>query len=386
MMRRLFFSLATAFLLFAKSASSMTAGDIQPMRVVQVDLDYVYDADPVQQQRNLDALVARIASMNVTTVFLQAFADPEGTELASQVYFKTSQLPMRADLFAQAVEALQKGAKVKVYGWLPVLAFDIKDEAQVLAWKSTTGRNDPDAKNYRRVSPFNLKARADVFAIYEDMARAAPIDGVLFHDDAMLSDFEDASPDALAFYAHAGLPTSIKDLRASPKAMQKWTDFKTAALTEFTLEIAQHVRAIRPSIQTARNLYASIMLNPQSEQWVGQNYEQILKSYDYAAVEAMPQMEGIAEDDAKDWLKSLVAAAAQKPNGLQRTVFELQAVDWRKSDERAIPSDMLADEVAVIAEQGAVNFGYYPDDFVTDTPKATIIHDAFSLQTTAAQR
>jgi biofilm PGA synthesis lipoprotein PgaB len=32
----------------------------EPMRVVQVDLDYVYDSDPKQLERNLDALIARI--------------------------------------------------------------------------------------------------------------------------------------------------------------------------------------------------------------------------------------------------------------------------------------------------------------------------------------
>ena len=28
------------------------------MRVIQVDLDYVYDADPEQEARNLDALIS----------------------------------------------------------------------------------------------------------------------------------------------------------------------------------------------------------------------------------------------------------------------------------------------------------------------------------------
>ena len=34
--------------------------------------------------------------------------------------------------------------------------------------------------------------------LYEDLARSAPFDGLLFHDDLTLSDREDASPPALA--------------------------------------------------------------------------------------------------------------------------------------------------------------------------------------------
>src|SRR5690606_27102616 len=56
------------------------------MRVAHVDLDYVYDPDPEQMERNLGKVIQRIADMQITTVFLQAFADPEGDGLARSVY------------------------------------------------------------------------------------------------------------------------------------------------------------------------------------------------------------------------------------------------------------------------------------------------------------
>ena len=68
--------------------------------------------------------------------------------------------------------------------------------------------------------------------LYEDLARNAPFAGLLFHDDALLSDFEDASAPALAAYARAGLPDSIAAIRADPEAMRRWTRFKTDALIE----------------------------------------------------------------------------------------------------------------------------------------------------------
>lgn len=356
-----------------------------PLRAVQVDLDYVYDADPAQQEKNLSLLVTRIQSLGINTVFLQAFANPEGDGLARELYFGNRTIPVRADLFARAVTQLQTQARVKVFGWLPVLSFNLDEKLpRVLAWNPLTDTSAADPKAYQRLSPFDLEARQQIISIYEDMAQAAPIDGVLFHDDAMLSDFEDASEAGLAAYRNAGLPSSIKAIRASPRLMAKWTKYKTNALIAFTQDIANHVRAVRPKIVTVRNIYAPVALQPESQTWFAQNYDHFLNAYDYTAVMAMPAMENVPEDIAEAWMQALVAVAANHRNGLKRTFFELQAVDWRKQSEggeRAIPTQTLAAEMRYLKQQNALNFGYYPDDFVTNTPDAAVIHKDFSLQT-----
>ena len=111
-----------------------------PIRMVQVDLDYVYDPDLVQQERNIGQLVQRIYDMQINTVFLQAFADPDGSGLARAVYFPNRLLPMRADLFNRVSWQLRTRAHVRVFAWMPVLAFDFGDSvASVLAWNPTTG-------------------------------------------------------------------------------------------------------------------------------------------------------------------------------------------------------------------------------------------------------
>ena len=180
------------------------SGQIEPMRIMQIDLDYVYDEDPEQQQRNLDALIERVKNMNISTVFLQAFADPQGTELASALYFPNRVLPVRADLFSQVVLRLKNETGVKVFGWLPVLSFDLGPLVEpVMAWDDQTDHIAVDPKAYHRASPFDPVARAKIIQIYEDMAQA-PIDGLLFHDDALLSDFEDANPSAVKAYQRAG--------------------------------------------------------------------------------------------------------------------------------------------------------------------------------------
>ena len=72
------------------------------MRVMHVDLDYIHDPNPVQQEANLGLLLERIKTAGATTVFLQAYADEEGAGVARALYFPNRHLPMRADLFSRA--------------------------------------------------------------------------------------------------------------------------------------------------------------------------------------------------------------------------------------------------------------------------------------------
>lgn len=88
----------------------------------------------------------------------------------------------------------------------------------------------------------------------------------MFHDDAFLTDFEDASPEALAAYRAAGLPGSIEQIRNNPQAFERWTRLKSKMLIDFTKQLTQSVRNIRgPQVQTARNIYAMPVLEPESE-------------------------------------------------------------------------------------------------------------------------
>lgn len=355
-----------------------------PVRVVQVDLDYVYDPDPAQQERNLDHLVQRIQEMEISTVFLQAFADPDGSGLVREVYFPNRQLPMRADLFNRVSWQLRTRSLVKVYAWMPVLGFDFGDAVPLVqAWDPQTGQSHVDPGTYRRISPFDAVGRRKVGELYEDLARAAPFEGLLFHDDALLSDFEDASPPALAAYAQAGLPASIAAIRADPAAMQRWTRLKTDTLIAFTQELTEHARRFRSPLATARNIYAPPVLDPSSEAWFAQSFDRFLETYDYTAIMAMPLMEGVPARDAEAWLRRLVTVVATRPLGLKRTIFELQAVDWRKHQDepdRKVPTATLGHEMRLLSGLGALNFGYYPDDFIADHPVAARLHRDFSLQ------
>ncbi len=356
---------------------------VAPMRVIQVDLDYVYDPDPEQEAKNLDMLISRVYNMKINTVFLQAFSDPTASGVAKEVYFPNRFLPVRQDLFNRVAWQLETRAMVKVYGWLPVLSFDFGDDVTpVTAWNPATNSAAPDAKAYHRISPFDPEGRRRIIGLYEDLGRHGPIDGLLFHDDAMLSDFEDASAPALAAYQAAGFPGSIAEIRANPETLGRWAAFKTDTLVQFTQELAAHVRVYRAPLKTVRNIYASLLTNPESESWFSQNYDEFLKAYDYTAVEAMPLMENVPSYDQDEWMNNLVTIAATRPDGLKRTVFELQSVDWHiKDSSRAVSTDTLGGQMNLLARRGALNFGYYPDDFIANVPDADALHKDFSLQT-----
>jgi biofilm PGA synthesis lipoprotein PgaB len=351
---------------------------VLPQRVVHVDLDYVYDADARQQQANLDRLLDRIRALRVTTVYLQAFSDPDGNGQADALYFPNRHLPMRADLFSHVAWQLSTRALVKVYAWMPVMAFELPSDnpAAELSVQSSDPAAPASGGRYRRLTPFSAEVRETVGEIYEDLARHARFDGLLFHDDATLDDFEDASPAGRQAYEQWGLPVSLDAIRADPALMARWTRHKTAALIAFTGELTERVRRYQGSIKTARNLYARTVMEPASEARFAQSLPDFLAAYDYAALMAMPRLEGASRP--ADWLDALVRKVAARPGALAKTVFELQSVDW--VTRLPVPAPELARQMQALQRLGAVNIGYYPDDFGADRPALAIIKPALSLQ------
>lgn len=79
---------------FANTVSRVQ--EFEPVRVMHVDLDYVYDPDPAQQTKNINKLVQRVYDMKISHVFLRAFSDPRGDGRISALYFPNRRLPVRA--------------------------------------------------------------------------------------------------------------------------------------------------------------------------------------------------------------------------------------------------------------------------------------------------
>lgn len=338
----------------------------QTQRAVHVDLDYVYDANPAQQSRNLDQLVERISRMGVSSVYLQAFADDDGNGVAEALYFPNRHLPVKADLFSRAAWQLATRAEVKVYAWMPMMAFDLGSGYDYVT-DSRSGR--PAPAHYLRLSPYSAKNRRTVAEIYEDLAFHSRFNGILFHDDGFLTDFEG--------HIASG---ARDDARYWQEAQQKTDD-----LIRYTDELKQAVLRYsfkgRHELKTARNLYAGVVMNPQAQQWFAQSLPRFARHYDYTAIMAMPYLENRGQTDparAAEWLRQLAGRVKQQGVPLNRVVFELQTTDWQS--KRPVPDQELVHWMRLLKQEGIQNLAYYPDDFPNNRPAMSTVKPVFSIQ------
>ncbi|MGZ4968778.1 MAG: poly-beta-1,6-N-acetyl-D-glucosamine N-deacetylase PgaB [Methylobacter sp.] len=346
------------------------------LRIARLDMNFLYDKDPEQTERNIQAEIQRIANSHINTVFLQAYADSDGDGNAEALFFPNRHLPVKQDLFSHVAWQLKTQAGVKVYAWLPVFAFQNKqpDSWYVQEWRD--GKAQKSNHIYQRLSIFQPEARHYVIDIYEDLGRYCNIDGILFHDDGLLSDYEDVSPEALSFGRNVwGLPDQFEKLHASPKLSLAWAQHKTELISQFTDELANRVRDNRPGIKTARKLYALPLLKPDSEEQYAQSFKSFLAHYNYVAIEAIPFIEGAKKTGQS--LTGLVAAAAHYPDGLKKSIFELQTVDWKTQEK--IPSPFFIEQLELLEKLGVRHIGYYPDDVYLDQPRLKDIQKYFSL-------
>ena len=320
------------------------------IRAIQVDLDYVYDPNPAQQERNLNKLLDRIKKIRATQVWLQAFADPDGTGAPASVYFPNRELPMRADLFSRVAWQLRTRCGVQVYAWMPVLAWQLPDKA-LQARLQIRPKPGVASESPVRLNPFLPETREMVGGIYEDLGRAAPVSGILFSDDAILRDMDDLGPNA------------------PPPGPER-----TRALIEFTNVLAAHVQHWSPELVTARNLFAEPVLHPDAESWYAQSLPAFLSNYNIVAVMAMPELENTRRP--KSWLTNLVRTVAAVPGGTQKTVFELQSVDWRT--KKPVAAGLFAEQVRLVQDIGALHLAYYPDDFEKNKPAIKRLIPVFS--------
>jgi biofilm PGA synthesis lipoprotein PgaB len=351
-------------------------------KVMHVDLDNIDDPDPAQVERNLDLLLERIRAMGVNTVYLQAYADPDGDGAADAVYFPNRHLPVKRDLFSHVAWEIRTRTPVRrLYAWMPLLAFELPAgrpgaDQMVVTQPNPNGHL---AMGYPRLSPFSPRAIATVGEIYTDLARRATFDGLLFHDDATLSDYEDASAPAVRQYRTWGLPGDLAAIRADDTLLSRWTNRKTETLEHLTLEMAAIVRAEQPQLRTARNLYAQVVLNPHAQAWYSQSLDDAIRDYDFTAVMAMPFMEKAADPYA--FLTRLVAEVKEKPHGLERVLFELQSTDW--NTHRDLSSDRMAEQLRHLYSLGVRHAGYYPDNLHRGTPDPDDLRPVFQAQSSA---
>lgn len=317
------------------------------MRAIQVDLDYIFDLDADQVERNLDVLVQRVRDIGPSHVFLQAFADADGDGAAEAMYFPTRHMPVRADLFNRVAWQLRTRAGVRVFAWLPVLGWTLPNDTpqspRLLAEVGPAG--------VPRLDPTDPRTQPLVESIYADLAAGSYFEGLLFDDDAYLREDEAAG------------------LGSHPTV-------RTQALVDFTLALQAAAERWRPKLVTVRNLSTPAVFDPASEARFAQRLDVFIGAYDFTAVMAMPPREG--GSDPRAWLRGLADVVAKHPKGLERTVFQLQALDWRT--RQPVPESDLTKEAHALVARGARHLAYYPDDFLRASPALPVAREVISAR------
>jgi biofilm PGA synthesis lipoprotein PgaB len=126
------------------------------------------------------------------------------------------------------------------------------------------------------------------------------------------------------------------------------------------------------------------VLQPESEYWFAQSYPEFLRAYDYSVVMAMPGLENISDKEADAWLRKLAGKVVAIPGALGKTIFELQAKDWR--DGKFVDTSILGKQMHIINSAGIFNFGYYPDNFLNNQPALNRLRPFISLETFPYER
>ena len=326
----------------------------------QVDIDMIYDDLPEKFERNIDDTISKLYEMNANTVFLQAFADEDGDGNVDEVYFHTDKLKVKKDVFSHVVNRL-KNAGFKVYAWVPILTYNqmtqdvdnlmVASELDKIGW-------------YKRATPFSPKVREIAKDIVRDLTMYSPIDGILFQDDLYMNDFEDFSIYAKeAFKNEFNQELTMENLNNDVDLRNKWTRLKTKTLNDFTLELINVAKEYKGEIKTARNIYPTLITEPESEEWFAQNYNDFLSIYDYVVIMAYPEMENAENSEEnkvepKEWLENLVVAALKNPQAKTKAIFKLQGYDWDKNIW--IKDNEQINRQKLIRSIGGLNIAQYP--------------------------
>jgi biofilm PGA synthesis lipoprotein PgaB len=288
------------------------------------------------------------------------------------------------DFLSHAVNRI-RSREIKVFVWMPALAYELPDpvlneELKVREWKD--GRAVVTTSWYRRLSPFDPRSLEATRKIFRDLAAYVSFDGILIQDDAYLAETEDYHPAAVeAFRKLYGVAPDPEKLKADKDLNAKWIAFKTEALGRYITELVHTVRAYRSGAAIARNIYGSVVTDPEATAWFAQDFRDYLTRYNYTVIMAYASMES-KKDHAK-WYRKLFEASGGLENS-NKVVFKLQAYDWKR--EKWISDGVLKDDITFLLALGATHVAYYPDDPYKDKPDVDKISAILSARDEVKQK
>ena len=341
------------------------------IRAAQVDLDTIVVADSyAQSDHNLGVLIERLVALGVNTVFLQGFCDREGSGNIRSVYFHNDVLPVEMDFLSHAVNRIRIRG-IRVYVWMPALSFvlphrNLTERLLVQEW--TAAGPAPTSSWYKRLTPFDPKSLEISRSIFASLARQVNLDGILFQDDAYLTDKEDFHPAARQKFREVSGVELYSPDSLDADLTSRWTALKTQTLDTYLKELGNTVRVYRPRAELARNIYSIVVTNPEAENWFAQNLQNFLTQYNYTVIMAYSRMEGIK--NRKAWYDKLISII-RNHDALEKTVFKVQTFDWRT--KRWLDDVDVKNDLSHLLSQGARHIAYYPDDALADRPQQEVL-------------
>ncbi len=326
-------------------------------------------------------LANRLRGLGANTVILSGCSDVNRDGNVEAAYFPTTQLPVLHDCLDHVVARLQ-GARLQVMIELPVLSFARPATPRNASLRVMEARGSdarPSFAIQERYSPFHPEVAAWTSRLYSDLAGHVRCDGIVFGEDAYLTDSEDFNAAARKIYeARLGTPTpDIDALNATQR--QAWTRLKTETLDRLIQQLGRQVRHYRPGCRMIRSIFAPLLHYPESERWFAQNYRDGLNVYDAILLLAYVEMEDVSRPES--WLEKLVERAEAQENGIEKTIFKLQAVDWEK--QRPVKARHLRNRLRHLARSGALHIAYGPDNPADDIPAGDAIRNALATPTQA---
>jgi len=326
-------------------------------RASQVDIDNLYEAGDIgKTDKNIDALIKELVNADVNTVFLQAFADNEGSGNIKSVYFYTGHAPVEADIFSHVASRLREEG-FSVIAWMNTLScqwlIDSDKKNMVKALYSE------EAGWYDRATPFSLKTWELLSLLFDDLSLYSKFDGILFQDDLYLNDYEDFSSWGIGAFSKKFNTTLDKNVLADKKLLKAYGEYKTKTLIGLTNTLMQRVRKNIPYAVSMRNIYSDLVTSPESETWYAQNYKDFINNYDYTVIMAYPYLEKRPAHSGK-WMSRLVGRAIEDAgsDNLQKIIVKVQTYDWTR--KKWLSNREISGYLRLIEDSGLKHSAMYP--------------------------
>jgi poly-beta-1,6-N-acetyl-D-glucosamine N-deacetylase PgaB len=164
-----------------------------PVRAIKVNLDRIYDPDPLKQEQKLGRLIDQTVRLGINMVLLQPFVTPRADGNIREVYFPNSVLPMRADLLDRVAWQMRTRVDVDVF-----MEIDAARLARL------------DGGVLKPLAPSREQDRQALISLFADLSRHSTAQGLIFDradSEAGAAEFREALTQGMTYYR---LPTLLQ--------------------------------------------------------------------------------------------------------------------------------------------------------------------------------